>query len=357
MRVEVIAADLGGCGHYRMIWPAHAAAAEGADIVLKTDGEEMVDIPVLMKDTPTGPHVVELGDYDWPDVLVLQRPLKRMIAEAIPMIQALGVAVAIEIDDNFSAVHPQNIAYRGAQPRYSPLRNYQWLQACCDMADLVICTTEALARQYARHGRVRIIPNYVPKRYLSVVVPEYGGIIGWSGAVQTHPGDLEVTRGAVARAVAANELMFGVVGTGSGVGKRLGISDVNALGWLPLADYPNGMAQLDVTIVPLELNRFNEAKSWLKGIEAAAVGSSVVASPTVEYRRLEALGLCRIATKPRDWVAAVRDAVADVRGGRQEFAEKQRATIRAQKLIIEERVDEWLEAWSAAREARSALRG
>ena len=348
MRVVAHAADLGGCGHYRVIWPSEAAIAAGCRVELH-HVDDQSPIPAVWQDDEHGAHVVGVADdHDWPDVMVLQRPLQRHLAEAIPHLQAKGVAVVVEVDDDFSSIDPRNIGWRDAHPRHSPDRNYRHLEAACLAADLVTVTTPALAQRYGRHGRVRVLPNFVPRDYLAQRVPAPQRVVGWSGSIETHPGDLDVTRGAVARAVKKTEATFCVVGTGAGVRNALALPEPpRASGWVQIGRYPSALSELDVMIVPLKPIAFNEAKSWLKGLEAAAVGSLVVASSTEPYRALERLGLCQIAETPKEWERKLRTAI-EASDDRWALAERSRSIIIENRLTIEDRAVEWIDAWETA---------
>jgi hypothetical protein len=59
---------------------------------------------------------------------------------------------------------------------------------------------------------------------------------------------------------------------------------------------------IDIGIVPLNPNQFNEAKSNLKGLEYALSGIPFVASDTQEYRDLADMGVGRIAKSNKDWL-------------------------------------------------------
>lgn len=344
MRVKVHPADEGGCGHYRLIWPARALAAEGCDV------EICHGLPAVWRDSGGITELVGVAPLDC-DVVVLQRPLQRHLADVIPFLQEQGVAVVVEVDDDFSCIHPDNTAYRQVHPTYSPDRNWRHLARACAAADLVTVTTAALARRYGNHGRVRVLPNCVPARYLDIDTPPFEGTVGWSGSVDTHPGDLEVTRGAIGRAVAALGLDVRVVGTGRGVPKALGVPAVHASGWLPIDRYPEQLAALGIGIVPLAQSAFNEAKSWLKGLELAAVGVPFVASPTGPYRQLHTYRAGDLAARPREWEAALRRLATDddyraVRAAEGRFL--------ARQWTIEYHADRWMEAWSAARRVGAA---
>lgn len=352
MRVAVYPADQGGCGHYRLIWPARALAGQGADVWLR-DGEAYDDIQAVFHVDDTGHRELLHVDAGDADVVVIQRPLRRELADSIPILQQGGVRVVVDIDDDFSCIHPNNVSWRGCHPAYNPQRNWQHLARACRDADLVTVSTPALADRYAGHGRVAVIPNCVPARYLEIVPePDDGLFVGWSGSIDTHPEDLQQTRGGVSNVIHKTIAELAVVGTGKGVQAALGLVEPpRASGWLEIDDYPAAVAQLDVGIVPLAPSRFNQAKSWLKGLEMAAVGVPFVASPVVEYERLAKHGAGRLAVRGRDWEREVTRLIVD-EGARVELSGRGREV--AARWTIEGNTDRWWDAWQSVKDRRAA---
>jgi hypothetical protein len=70
---------------------------------------------------------------------------------------------------------------------------------------------------------------------------------------------------------------------------------------LPINDYPKLFKQMDIGIVPLSDVRFNDAKSYIKGLEYAAAGIPFIASPSPEYLELAEAGVGRIARNWDEW--------------------------------------------------------
>jgi glycosyltransferase involved in cell wall biosynthesis len=350
--VAVYPADLGGCGHYRLIWPAEALIAAGEDVRLIMPGDPGQLEAVFKDDEHGAQHLVDVVPPD-ADVVVFQRPLSRTLADSVPLLQAHGIRVVVEIDDDFASISRRNTSWRSVHPSISPDRNFHHLAHACRHADLVTVTTKALAGRYGAHGRFAILPNCVPERYLSIErEPHDGVIVGWSGSVDTHPDDLQVTRGGVGRALRSTGATFAVVGTGKGVQRRLDLPGPPvAVGWLPIDDYPDAMAQLDVGIVPLEQSAFNEAKSWLKGLEFAALGVPFVASPTGPYRGLMAEDIGWTAGKPREWERLVARLATEHRR-REELAAAWRMA--AAEWTVERNAWRWMEAWASVN-SRCAL--
>ena len=349
MKVIAYPADQGGCGFYRLIHACRTLIAQGADVdyVVHDDPEDR-QLHALWHEQPDGSIVVRDVVAPDADVVVLQRPLQANVAGSIPILQAKGVRVVVEIDDDFEHISRRNVSWSSVQPHLNPARNHTHLMRACEQADLVTVSTPALAAVYGRHGRVQVIPNCVPESYLMIRQDPHDDLyVGWSGSTQTHPEDLQVTGGGVARAIEQHpRAKMAVVGTGVGVKSRLGLAEIPlASGWRTLPDYPDAVAQFDVGIVPLERSLFNEAKSWLKGLEYAAVGVPFVASPTQQYRDLVDQGAGFLADSPRQWQKLVAHLLRDD-DFRAEAAARGRAV--AERWTIEANVERWTEAWSKA---------
>lgn len=259
--------------------------------------------------------------------------------------------VVVDIDDNFAALDRRNVAWVNTHPSFNPDVNRHHLGKLCAIADLVTVTTPALARRYGAHGRVAIIPNHVPAWYLDVVQPVNPRIVvGWTGMVATHPGDLQVTGGAVARAVESTGAMFAMVGLTDQVKDNLGLAAEPATaGIVSLDVYPYAMSRFDIGIVPLDATAFNEAKSSLKGLEFAALGVPFVASDTGPYR---ALPVGRVARRPRDWERALRVLIgsaelrAEMAGVGREWAATQ---------TVEGNCGQWFDVWSSVGQRKAVL--
>lgn len=350
MKVLMGLPDKAGCGHYRIRYPGAAVKALGHEV-------EIVDqVNVRMQADANGRlSITEVQIADDVEVAVFQRPLRATDLSLIQLLQKRGVAVVVDIDDDFSAVDPAHQGWRNYQPRFSPHSNRVHLQRCCQQADLVTVTTPALARRYGAHGRVAVLPNCVPEAMTKIgaLVESDGRTIGWAGHTETHPNDLQVTRGGVARAVRELGARFLNVGSGTNVARFLGmeVHEVEVSGAVSFEDYPYAVARFDVGIVPLADSAFNEAKSGLKGLEMAALGVPFVASPTPEYRRLEALGIGRTTkNRGRNWCSAIKEMYGEAG---KEAAAQAREVVR-ERFTYEGEGWRWAEAWEQAIANRKA---
>lgn len=334
MRVLVVPADDGRCGR-RLIWPAQALRAQGYDVTVSMPDDERRGDPDVWMSWAV--------NYD---VIVIQRAMVRDQVHQVRAWKALGVCVVMDLDDNFKRLDRSNVMYDMVHPRTSPDSNFRLLDETCRHIDMLTCTTQAIADDYARGGRVHIIPNHIPAWYLSIVREPIGDAvyIGWTGSMLTHGDDLQVTKGAVARVLDRTGAEFAVVGDGNLVHEALWINEpIKASGWVPLDEYPVAMAAFDVGIVPLKMSMFNESKSTLKGLEMASVGVPFVATPTGPYRGLGHVGL--LAAKPRDWERALTRLVTDEEL-RSEMSARGREYAATQ--TVEANCEQWWEAWSAA---------
>lgn len=317
MKVLALAADDGGCGFYRIRLPA----LHIPNVTVRQSIRVGRDISGAVR------HV----DID-ADLIVLQRPSTPHLVELIPALQRQGVTVVVELDDDLGHVHPDN-------PARSP-HAAQALTEACRLADLVTCTTPALAKRYG-HGHAVVVPNYIPAAWLRIEADRSG--VGWSGSVLTHPGDLEATKGQVARAIED----FKVIGTGTGVQQALGLRrPPYATGWLPLDRYPQALATLRIGVVPLADSPFNRAKSALKMLEMAALGVVPITSPTPDNRRLHNLGIGLLAERPADWHRHLNRLQNDARFHAEILAESRNA---AATQTIEANAWRFEEAWARAR--------
>jgi glycosyltransferase involved in cell wall biosynthesis len=349
MRIAVFPSDATGCGYYRLRWAAAELARQGYDVEIRGDVRG-----VWERGEPD--RLVGVKDLDC-DVAVFQRVFHRrsspfepgVSVELLKAVQAEGVAVVVDLDDDLGAVEPGHSAYRLLSDVGEIVKEG------CRIADLVTVSTPALAKRYG-NGKARVIPNGVPRAYLGIQRAETRQlpVVGWTGSPRTHVGDLGELGMVIRDLCREGRATFRAIGDAS----TLQILDVADFGEhvkgapLHTFEYAHLYAQLDIALVPLRPTRFNAGKSWLKAAEAAALGVPVVMSPTPENVRLHELGVGVLAERPKDWrdhllrilfSAPLRRAMAEQ--GRNAMAD----------LTIEERIAPmcW-EAWTGARALRSS---
>lgn len=331
VRVLLLNSDEGGCGWYRMLYPGLALAKE-PDLEI-ADGRT--------------PYVAT--DYD---VVVFQKPFFDWRVKVIPELKRRGIAVVVEVDDDYWNLDRRNPAYNETRTRTE--FHVKHLTYACEQADLVTVSTPTLARVIK--NRTRVLRNCVPERYLTLApdpdidwAMSHGRtIVGWSGDPAYHPGDLPVVRDLVPRVTRESGAVFLGIGSDE-TWRQLGFRDGESLyiPWGKIERYPAIVAGIDVGIIPLAPTPFNDAKSWLKGIEYSSLGIPFVASPSAEYRELHALGAGALARKPREWLSELRALLASP-ARQEELGEAGRAV--ARELTYEKNAWRWAEAWREAYE-------
>lgn len=335
--VLVLPSGADGCGFYRLIWPAEACMAAGKSVLVQNR------MPKITVDTQGNLHGVNIGNYK---VVVIQRPGSYQIPQVIDILHENGVKVIIDMDDSMSKIDPRNPVFKHYDPRINHKRNWMHVAKACEKADLVTCTTEALAEEYGSHGRVKIIKNHIPKRYLDFPRQENEvPIVTWAGWTVTHPGDLRVTAGMINTAIVEASARFMAYGD-TEIFRELQVrySPPNFhQGFEDMPHFAEKLVKADIGIVPLRMTPFNEAKSWLKCLEYASLGIIPVASPTPDNLQFAELGGCIIAEKPGDWYREVKELIVD-NEKRAEMSKKVREV--AANFMIEERWELWYDAWS-----------
>ena len=113
-------------------------------------------------------------------------------------------------------------------------------------------------------------------------------------------------------------------------------SDPDIVPWMPIDRYPYEVATFTVGIVPLRQVAFNNGKSWLKGLEYAALDVPFAASPTDAYRELASYGFGMLVEKPKHWRRAIESAGSGQPG---------RRLIREHGLTYQDRWQDWANVW------------
>lgn len=364
MRVHLLPGDQGACGHYRLAWPGQAVSNEGEHSVSLS---EPGSVQMRMTRGLRGPARFEVRGLpdDGVDVAVVQRIGSENGVRLIQHLQGQGVAVVLDADDALWAIDPDNSSHRAWNGRP---HHWKWMDEAARLADLVTVTTPALAARYGEHGRVEVIPNYLPTGALATDAELESRVgrrtpprVGWAGTLKSHPHDLPVSHPAVhaARGLGAE---VHVLGDGIGVHDAWGLPYEQVIRHpaVPLDRYHRALDALDVGLVPLAESPFNAAKSWLKALEYAGRGIPSIVSPTPANRSLSEwlLGV-RVVETPYLWPVAVQDlleALAAEPGSALAMAWSLREEV-LRSFTIEGQTAAWTSAWERAVNRRRNLTG
>jgi len=344
----MLRADGGGSGFYRIVQPALAARGLGVDVTV-SDSADVTG----WQDWGGRNHIDRL--HVDADVLIVQRPLSEQMHAVAVQAQAQGMAVVVEVDDDFHTVHKRNVAHDAVDPAHEPLHNRTWLTRTCAIADALTVSTPRLLKYGEPGGRAVVVRNRLPYAALLHAPPlsPARGVIGWTGTVETHPADMQATKGALAQVDAP----IRVVGKLAGVAAALAVpSDRVTLGSGWVENVPAYWAQvarnIGVGIAPLEVSKFNQAKSALKSLEYATLGIPFVASYLPEYQRVvRDSGAGLLASSAGQWARHLRTLLED--DNLYELMRKRGRDYAAQNTL-EQHTHEWTNVWEQAMKRRTA---
>lgn len=354
-RVVVLPADQTGCGTYRMYWPAQVVKQ------IRPDWDVQVYEPGGVKvATDARGKLTQLAGIDDPaniDMVIGQRVGLPAALQLMQWFSNRGTAVVMDSDDAMWAIDKENIAWKAWN---GGAYHWKWLDAACDMADMVTVTTERLARRYGRHGRSEVLPNAVPAASLSLPSrrDEYDQTVtlGWAGFTGTHPHDLETCGDAVANTVRTTGCKVRVVGDAEGAEREWKLPSGYIDDEPPAKlgkEYYSALTTMDIGLVPLQDNHFNHCKSWLKALEFSAQGVAVVASATEDNRRLAKTVPILLADSPAEWESHMTRLVNDPQE-RAQRGQEAREAVRVHHTF-ESRAEQWMRAWERALERRRKL--
>ena len=328
MRIISFAAGNDASAHYRITQPTAVLANQGVDAVI--GDAKACDIGIKAAES---------------DLLVVQRPHQHDILKMIDSAHEHGVAVCVDLDDDFDHLDRRHGMFHGITEQIKATTHL-----VCQAADVVTVTTPKLAEIYG-YGHSVVIPNYVPRSMLDVFASDLKEpediLVGWTGTVSSHPNDLQQMGNGLRRAIEESPgSRFVHIGNPQGVDKAAGIRHLKSFGSLPYRNYLEAYASFDVAVAPLDDTTFNASKSALKGLEAAALGVPFVASPTPDYRRLATDGIGTLAANPSDWRREVGKLLRDESLRYDTAMANQEAVLR--RHTLEGNIDRWHAAFQLA---------
>lgn len=286
-----------GCAWYRCVLPSRE--------IQKYGWETAVGLPRVNPEVGIGVGHEDGMLIGW-DVSVFKLMMHAMVPELFRTMQSRGERVVVDIDDFHYGLHEDNVAFRATNPHTNPENNRAFYEVGIRVADTVTVSTAFLADFYgARCRDIRIIRNALDTaRYMAVEQPEVPKI-GWVGGTWWRSGDIELLREWLPAFVADHGITVHhsghIPGDPHHFGVRAGLKRVQTTVMHPVASYPSLLTHFHIGLVPLTRGPFNEAKSYLKGLEYAASGIPFIATPTEEYRLLHAAGVGRLAETPDEW--------------------------------------------------------
>ncbi|MDV5269629.1 glycosyltransferase [Enterobacter asburiae] len=309
-----------GCGNYRVIKPLHALQQE-----LKADGGLILGLPTVM----------EVAQFQ-PDRLILEVPIADDIPQTVQRYrQVCNAKIIMEFDDYYLDVPEKNI-FRENVPKDIQNR----LTSALAQADWVVVSTEPLAEAYSRfHSDIRVAKNRLD-------IELWGNLksakrrgkkprVGWAGGA-SHTCDLEILLPIISELKDEVEWVFmGMKPEGVACEFHLPV---------PFEHYPQKLSELDLdlALVPLEQNLFNECKSNLRLLELGSCGFPIICTDIEPYRC--GLPVHRVKNTPNAWIAAVREYIHDW-NALEKAGEELRKAVHRDWMLRDGGLDDWQRAW------------
>jgi glycosyltransferase involved in cell wall biosynthesis len=266
-------------------------------------------------------HDGVFGVNDWDnklhfdcDVIYMQRAMFDDIPNRILEARSNGQIIVNDIDDWYWGLSPSNGAFLSSHPKVSEKENINHYRKILANSSVVTVSTPYLADRISAFVScpIVLIRNHIEVDKFAVrdqsdtTVP----LVGWVGSTAHRSGDLETMKGILSTLHSGGEIKIHHSGFNEGHPRfcdavGLPSKEVSLLPMAAPTDYPK-LFQFDVGIVPLSGSPFNEAKSYIKGLEYAASGIPFVASATVEYSSLAEQGIGVVVQKPSHWLSQIR---------------------------------------------------
>jgi len=327
-RIVAQAPDEIGSGQYRMIEPLKELADNGRICHFQ--------LPPTNSDKRFMPSVAELVRAK-PTVLFLQNAFSEFELEHLQdYAELLPNLFRVFGQDDIVFSVPQKSGARKHFGRDTKTRVRRGVSLC----HRAIVTTEPIAEAMrGMVGDIRVVPNYLERSRWGNLQPPGNQRrkprVGWAGA-QQHQGDLEFILPVVE--ATANEVDWIFMGLCLPKLRRY-VAEVHD--FVVFDQYPAGLAalDLDLAIAPLELNRFNSAKSNLRLLEYGAVGYPVIATDILPYRNAP---VTRVPNNHKAWIDAIRSHIHDLDATR--AAGEQLREWVLSHWMLDQHLDEWMKA-------------
>ena len=270
----------GGTYFYRCAMPAMELAKHGYTSILSYQLDVATDGHFRAMDTA--------GDWHDPDILWMQRWMQQGGPDHIRRARSTGQQIIQDCDDDFWSLPKTNIAIDSTDPIKNPTFNRDHYLDIIAASSAITVSTDALRRRLERLGPpVHVVRNAIDLERWSVHDPGADGAIGWVGGIQWRAHDLQILRPVLPDFLSDYGLPFFHGGDSQVAGvpkayEQIGI-DPTVIQCLTsplvhISQYPSLWETINLALIPLERCRFNEAKSYLKSLEASACGLPYIVS-------------------------------------------------------------------------------
>lgn len=325
MQITYVLRDEGGCGYYRLMLPMG----------------RLIDLGISVKKIGVGMDASEIYKCFDSDVFVFPRPHDRQSLEMIKVLKDEGKKIVVDYDDHMFKVSPfsEHYADFGTEEVKVQSGDGSWTELWIDgrnidlkknretlktvkeslrIANMVTVTQPGLAEAYQPYNsNIVCLPNCVDLNIWKRLSFKRRDDIRlyWSGGA-SHYQDWLILQDVLPvifdRYPQVKLVIMGTVFKGTI--KKLDRRRIETHDWVHTQAYPYKTATLDVdiSIIPLEDNKFNRGKSNIKWAEQAALEiPSVVSAVTPYVEWNNGINGAYVQNTVDDWVAGISALVED----------------------------------------------
>ncbi|MBD3809888.1 MAG: glycosyltransferase, partial [Sulfuricurvum sp.] len=269
-----------------------------------------------------------------PDTIIAQTPLHDHQLQFLETIQPyFNGHIIFEIDDLLTNIPKDNAAYNR---QYANIKDR--LATALKSCDRMVVSTEPLKRTYSYLiDDIRVVKNYLSLTRWGNITPKRFNSpkprVGWAGS-PFHAGDLKVIEHIVKTLKDDVHWVFmGMLPEGA----KEYVHEFHPA--VSLDEYPSKLAELglDLALVPLELNPFNEAKSNLRLLELGIMGWPIICSDAYPYRNAP---VTIVKNNNKAWLKAIKKKLSDRQALREEGENLRRWVM--ENFILENNLEEIL---------------
>lgn len=312
--------DRQGCGYYRVIHPFNALEQE-----LHIDG----GVDDLLFEMP------ELARIN-PDVLLIQPGLRRGLSNYFERARKhCSAKIVIDYDD-----YSPNIPVRSVVRQKIKQNIIKDIRRDCEQVDWVVVSTAPLAEELSRFTpNIKIAKNGLPVDIWSHLQSKKRTKsklrVGWAGG-GSHTGDLSLLKPIINALNNEIEWVF--------MGMKPQEIDCEFHQGVPIELYPEKLASLDLdlALVPLEINQFNICKSNLRLLELGACGVPIICTDIEPFRCN--LPVTLVANRFNDWMEAIKEHINEKETLARKGDELRKA-IHDHWMLRGAHLEQWRNAW------------
>jgi glycosyltransferase involved in cell wall biosynthesis len=328
LTIVVLPASSDGSAYHRMYQPV---------MKLKENSRHIVGIPAPGHQVPA-PTAKDMEEGEV-DVLAAQRPVGKLGQKTW---EGLGGSVArvYEIDDDLINPDPSGLPHL-CDPKL--IESGKRLMA---VSEMITVSTPYLAELYAPLNRnIRVLPNYIHEQVVEEIHRPHRDRVtfGYQGG-DSHLADICSVQDPLMAFLHTNpDVDF------HWIGKDYSPLVHRECLWSPWSEdiwtYYRKV-DFDVALAPLADIPFNLGKSYLKALDAAALGIPVIAQDMEPYREFVRDGETGYLVRtPDEWLARMTELAHDA-AAREEMGAKAREL--ARQYLIQDHWQEWEHAYEDA---------